>query len=187
MMQNEEFFTTIATGLIQSRPRKIWFTEKGDLIPISELADHLMTLYAPDPQCLQNGVLQSEKNRNASVFFGEPGDPHVVLRGVCRKMHVIFQPPQPGGLVRGLVKRLFGGDEFGANLRHNSAQLYPRLPFLFLQREDSAGYGVGSRDRPARSSMSICSSFFPRANTLLSAGEAVPSSGWFCESSRLFY
>ena len=65
---------------------------------------------------------QVEKNANVCVFFSEPCHAHVILRRLCRVLHMIFQPPLPSGLRRRLVERVLDGDE--------AAQLLPCLPFL---------------------------------------------------------
>ena len=54
-------------------------------------------------------------------------------------MHVLSQPALPGGLVRGLVERLFGGDQFGTDRGDDVAQFFPCLPLVLLQRKDSLG------------------------------------------------
>jgi len=69
-------------------------------------------------------------------------------------MHVRLQPPQPRGLVGELVERFLDGHEFGADCGDDAAQFYPRLPFLFLQRQDSLrmtlDLGIGQNIRQFR-------------------------------------
>jgi hypothetical protein len=59
--------------------------------------------------------VRSKKTAALRFFVGEPGNLHVALRGVRRIMHVLFQPPQPRGLVGKSVQRLLDGNEFGAD------------------------------------------------------------------------
>ncbi len=69
-------------------------------------------------------------------------------------MHVRLQPPQPRRLIGKLVERCFDGQEFGTDCSDDAAQLYPRLPFLFLQRQDSLRMtldrGIGQNIRQLR-------------------------------------
>ena len=50
-----------------------------------------------------------------------------------------FQPALPSGLIRGLVERLFDGDQLSANPGHNPPHFFPRLPLHILQFQDPSG------------------------------------------------
>lgn len=79
---------------------------------------------------VQNAGIQLEKFRNVADFFREPRDPHVALRGVGQVMHVVFEPPQPGGLVGQSVGYASICEVSRAGLHVDGWQT-SRFPFLF--------------------------------------------------------